>query len=255
MNLTLGSGILGFGLLGFALGLSPYWIKSLNRQSVQDAFYLIFSGILLGYIFSVLVPHVFLGSKFTFFMFALGLLFMWLLNRKTHKHDVCCQSGGDNLEFGLLSLISMVVCSTNDGFFMGLLDPSWYSHIALGMYAHKLTVSFMVARIVYSSTLVPWQKWALALLYLAMSPAAFFGIQNFDVHFESWIDPLLGFSTGMLLFVAISGTLPRLNKMLRHKPIKSGWLFIPLGLSLIFGFYHLDAHTHHHGENKHVIRK
>jgi len=230
------------GLLGYRLGVAPGGLWFLKKTSVQDVMYLIFSGTFLGFILSVVLPGLFTSSLLSVLMFGAGVGTMAVLNKKVIKHDVCCDHGQETKDFGLLSLGAMAICSTNDGVFLGLINPPLLSLLSISMLLHKLTISFMVAHIIYACSLHAKNKLGLGAVYLVISPVTYTLVSLLGFSGGFILASLLGFSGGLLTYVALAGTLPRVKSFTLTSKLNLIWLLLPLLLSLVLGLVHFDSH-------------
>ncbi len=240
--LILPLGLFLSGLFGFWLG-SPHFLNRRSEfQNWLDYLYPIAIAFFLGFVFATLVPHVFFHQPRAIPAFALGVLCMWFLNRKVFHQDPCCEGGHNAKGFGIVSAAAMSICSLNDGLLLGLLVPPVWSSLNLGMTIHKITSTFAVAQILQRSRYKGFSLWIFGILYNLVSPAAYYmGIMGLvgGERYQIWA---LGFSTGLLSYMAIANMLPHAKTIFQTKP-KSRYVFavvllFSLGLGLLHQSYH-----------------
>lgn len=251
-SLTLSLGLLAGGGLGFLLGARPEVVLCLHPEAKRDArdraqaaidlLYPLAAAFFAGFVFSTLVPEALTHSRGTLTAFALGLAGMAFLSRKVLKRDPCCEDTHDHGGIGIASLAAMAVCSVNDGFLLGLLQPSFASGLNLGMLLHKISSSFAIAQVLMRSGIRGPALVACGAAYVAVSPAAF--------HAAAWPNtadwpgsPLVtGFSAGILAYVALASLVPHAGSILRRRPRALAGFGAALALALGLGFWHRALH-------------
>jgi zinc transporter ZupT len=167
---------------------------------------------------------------------------MALLSRKVFHRDPCCEAGHDPNPLGWTSFLALSVCSVNDGLLMGFIHPPWFSGLNLGMVFHKLTSSFALAL-----ALGHWSHRGSRLLWMGLAHAAISPVFYFlgdwtQGKAEAAMDPMLGFSAGILSYTVLTGMLPHSGQMLKRKPMAWIGFLAALAAALYLGYMHRPFH-------------
>lgn len=239
------------GGLGFLVGSRPSLFSPASpgdpharARDMSDLLYPLAVAFFAGFVFSTLVPHALFHSPAarTLPVFLAGLACMGFFSRWILKSDPCCEGGHDHRGFGALSLAAMSVCSINDGILLGLLEPSWFSGLNLGMILHKITASFAVAQVLWKSRFRGAGLAAFGLAYVLVTPAALTAARAFSVRGMPGGDLLLGFSSGMLVYVTLASMIPHAHGIIRRRPRIAYGFFAALALSISLGLWHETVH-------------
>ena len=230
-------------LAGFALGGAPFFVaaKGENR-SLLDHLYPMTVAFFIGYVGMALLPHALFEAKLSLLAFAAGVAVMAFLSRKVFHRDPCCEAGHAPDPLGWTAFLALSVCAVNDGILMGIIAPPWLSGLNLGMLFHKVTSSFALAL-----ALGHWRHRGGRLVFMGLSHALLSPIFFFAGHWAHGavtgiLEPLMGFSAGILTYTVLTGMLPHSGQMLKRKPAAWFGFSAALGLALYLGYLHRAAH-------------
>jgi zinc transporter ZupT len=247
----LSTGLLVSGSLGFMLGAKPSLFagrpgpgQAERTQQAIDLLYPLAVAFFAGFVFSTLVPHALTHSRGSILAFVGGAAVMAGLSKLVFKRDPCCEGGHDHRGFGAMSLVAMSVCSLNDGLLIGLLDPSWFSGLNLGMVVHKITSSFAIAQVLRRSRFRGAGLAAFGTAYTLVSPAALLAVHG------SWVkhlpdgETVMAFSAGLLTYVTLVNLAPHARAIIRRRPRAAYGFVAAFLVSVSLGFWHTALHHH-----------
>ncbi len=246
---ALSIGLLTSGTLGFTLGAKPSLFSGrrgpgseAKTQERVDLLYPLAVAFFAGFVFSTLVPHALFHSRGSLVAFALGLAIMAGLSKLVFKRDPCCETGHDHRGFGATSLIAMSVCSLNDGFLIGLLDPAWLSGLNLGMMVHKITSSFAIAQVLRRTRYQGWGLAAFGIVYTLVSPVALLAVHTSWARALPDSEVVLAFSAGLLTYVTLTSLVPHARTILMRRPRALYGVAAAFLVSVCLGFWHTALH-------------
>ncbi len=252
-GIALPLGLLISGALGFGLGARPSALFRLFRkrdgqtgrddaQDVIDYLYPLAVAFFAGFVFSTLVPDALSHSKGSLAAFVAGISVMALLSRFVFKRDPCCETGHDHRGFGIMSLAAMAVCSLNDGLLIGLLGPSWFSGLNLGMLVHKISSSFAIVQVLKRTGFRGPGLAAFGIGYTLISPAAYLIAGSPWVRGMPDSELLLAFSAGLLAYVTLVSLVPHARAIIRRRPRTAYGFAAAFLVSVLLGFWHTALH-------------
>ncbi len=228
----------------FALGAAPF--RSQSKETTGgflDHLYPVTVAFFLGYLGMTLLPHALFEARLPpLLAFAAGAGGMAFLTRRVFHSDPCCEIGHEPNPHGWASFVALSICAVNDGILIGILSPSWFSGLNLGMVFHKVTSSFALAVVLGHWHYRGRRLYSLGLIHGLISPVCFFvGRLLLGFHPAS-LDVLLGFSGGILTYTVLTGMLPHSGEMLKRKPTAWIGFLAALALSLYLGYLHRAMH-------------
>ncbi len=238
-------GMLLASLGGSALSLVRHGRSDRRSESWMDGLYPIAVAFFLGFLVTILLPHLIESPWSRLPAFAVGCVVMAFWSKRVVHHDPCCEVGHDPHPIGAASAIAMSVCSLNDGLLLGLLHPTWMSGVNLGMLVHKFTSSFALAHLLGQSSRTTRSLWTWSLVYALISPATYYlGGSGWLQAEGPWMGTALGFSAGILTYSIWTGMIPHSRRILKQKPMAMAGFAIALVISLGLGFMHSGLHHH-----------
>jgi hypothetical protein len=244
-------GLLLSGAFGFFAGARPHLLARLlfpgrSTQATPGDFieylYPLAAAFFAGFVFSTLVPHALSHSLGTLLAFGGGVACMAGLSRFVFKADPCCEVGHEHGGLSLLSLAALSLCSVNDGFLIGMVQPAWYSGLNAGMLLHKVTSSFAVAQVMARGRHRGFALAALGAAYVLISPAALWAarLPALAGARENEIAPAFG--AGLLAYVTLSSLVPHAGGILRRRPRLAYGFAAALLVSVSLGLWHQALH-------------
>ena len=212
-------------LFSFILGVIPSKIKL--SQKKEDFIFIICGAIFLSYTIGLCFHAIKSEHSLpNLGLIALGCTIMFILNRLVLKKQPCCSNGFITTEWGLLSLASISLCSINDGIILYFSNSSVFSLFIIGFIFHKFITSFLIARIIYTCQVHHNLQKLLGVLILLATPIAYFvthlivnrpHTHEHETHLGEYT---LAFSTGVLLYVTISGIYPRIHRYFKTQKLQ-----------------------------------
>jgi len=233
------------GLLGSGVGM---WgrASSENKKARlwMDGLYPLSAAFFLGFLLTVLLPHVVESPLVGLPAFLAGYVAMVFWVKRVTHHDPCCEVGHDPHPVGLATALAMSVCSVNDGLLIGILQPNLVSGVNLGMLLHKVTSSFALTQLLLRGRKMPVSPLLLSILYAFISPISYEVGQGIFKPEGRVFSLALGLSAGILSYSIWTGMLPHSRRIWKERPIALVGFIVALALSLAFGYGHHLLHTH-----------
>ena len=243
MTFWLPLGLTLTSLFGFGLGALPQLSRFKKAKiSLLDHLYPITVAFFIGYLAMTLLPHALFKAKFSLLAFIVGMGVMAFLTKKVFHRDPCCEAGHEPNPLGWTAFAALSICSVNDGILMGFLNPPLLSGLNLGMVFHKITSSFSLALALGYWHYRGSRLLTMGIIHACISPIFFFIGRSLFQWAEVAMDPVLGFSAGILTYTVLTGMLPHSGQLLKKKPMAWIGFAISLVVSLYLGYWHHALH-------------